>query len=85
MTVTLLYFASTREAVGVDFEVRELPSSVQTPREVAEWLSRLGANYAAAFADPAKLRCALDQVMAPLDAPLGTPGEIAFFPPVTGG
>jgi molybdopterin synthase sulfur carrier subunit len=74
-----------REAVGGDGEERELPASLQTPRDVTRWLSGLGENYAAAFAEPDRLRCAIDQVMAPLDAPLGTPREIAFFPPVTGG
>lgn len=85
MTVTLLYFASVREAVGMDAEERELPASLSTPHAVADWLTGLGANYAQAFADRIRLRCAIDQVMAPLDAPLGTPREIAFFPPVTGG
>jgi molybdopterin synthase sulfur carrier subunit len=31
------------------------------------------------------VRIALDQAMSPEDAPLREGGEVAFFPPVTGG
>lgn len=83
--VTLLYFASVREAIGSGEEVLDVPGSVSTPRELIGWLAGQGAGYATAFAAPEKLRCAIDQVMAALDAPLGNPREVAFFPPVTGG
>jgi sulfur-carrier protein len=41
--------------------------------------------HGAAFADPARLRAAVDQVFVPLDAVLGSAREVAIFPPVTGG
>lgn len=82
---TLLYFAGVREAIGFGEEQAALPPEAKTPRKVADWLSQRGQGYAAAFADPSRLRCAVDQVMTPLDAPLCEPNEIAFFPPVTGG
>jgi sulfur-carrier protein len=85
MAVTLLFFARVREAVGHGSEVRELPETVTTPVALASWLAGQGAGYAEAFADPSRLRCAVDQVMVAMDAPLGQPKEIAFFPPVTGG
>ena len=85
MQVRLLYFAWVREAVGVDGETVDVPSDVGTPADLIDWLARRGDGYAAAFADPERLRCAIDQVMVTLDAPLGSPQEIAFFPPVTGG
>ena len=83
--VTLLYFASVREAIGMGEEIRELPETVSTPRELLAWLASLGEGYARAFATPQKLRCAIDQVMTALDSPLGAAEEVAFFPPVTGG
>ena len=83
--VTLLYFSSVREAIGFGEEVRDLPESVLTSRDLINWLSTLGEGYAQAFATPEKLRCAIDQVMAPLDTPLRDAKEIAYFPPVTGG
>ena len=85
MQVRLLYFAWVREAVGVDGETADVPSGVATAADLIDWLATRGDGYAAAFADPAKLRCAVDQVMVTLDAPLGAPKEVAFFPPVTGG
>lgn len=83
--VTLLYFASVREILGRDTEDRELPEDVETARDLMQWLITLDEHYARAFALPDKLRCAIDQTMAPLDAPISGATEIAFFPPVTGG
>lgn len=85
MRVTLLYFASVREAIGTGEEMHDVPNAVSTPRDLMAWLATLGEAYALAFSAPEKLRCAIDQAMAALDAPLGDPTEIAFFPPVTGG
>jgi molybdopterin synthase sulfur carrier subunit len=85
MRVTLLYFASVREAIGTGEEVRDLPDAVSTPRSLMAWLATLGEGYALAFSRPEKLRCAIDQAMAAPDALLGEAKEIAFFPPVTGG
>ena len=81
----IVYFAWVREQVGVPEETVDLPDKVATAADLASWLAARGGGYASAFADPSKLRCALDQMAAPLSAPLGSATEIAFFPPVTGG
>lgn len=86
MAITFVYLAWVREKVGVAEEIVEtLPTNVGTPAALAHWLAARGGGYANAFADAARLRCAVDQQMTAMDAPLGSPGEIAFFPPVTGG
>jgi sulfur-carrier protein len=85
MRVQILYFARLREAVGKDADQLHLPDAVTTPTLLADWLGTLGPGYAEAFADRTRLRCAVDQTMVALDAPFGSPQEIAFFPPVTGG
>ena len=85
MVVTLLFFARVREAIGHASEQLDLPHGVATPAALSEWLAGRGGGYAEAFADPSRLRCAIDQVMVAMDSPLGNPNEIAFFPPVTGG
>jgi sulfur-carrier protein len=86
VAVTLLYLAWVREKVGIAQEVIEsLPSGIDTPAALAAWLQQRGEGYAAAFADLSRLRCAVDQQMMAMDAALGSPHEIAFFPPVTGG
>jgi len=51
---------------------------------VADLIAR-DERYAAAFADLAALRVALDQQLAGFDAPLAGAREVAFFPPMTGG
>jgi sulfur-carrier protein len=84
-SVTLLYFAWVRDAIGLDSEQVELPLKCETPKDITAWLKSRGGGYAAAFADDTRIRCAVDQTMANLDAPIGAAREIAFFPPVTGG
>jgi len=85
MTRTILYFAWVREQVGVADESLVLPQGVETLAELAAWLGARGGGYTQAFANPGKLRAALDQQIVPLTTPIARAREIAFFPPVTGG
>ncbi len=81
----LVYFARVREAIGFDAEERELPADIQTIGECLTWLAGQGENYATAFADPSRLRFALDQQMVWEETLLEGASELAIFPPVTGG
>jgi sulfur-carrier protein len=81
MRVSILYFAWVREAVGKEGETLDIPDDLTTLGDVAHWL----ASQYPVFADQARLRGAVDQVMAKMDAPISGAREIAFFPPVTGG
>ncbi len=81
----LLYFAWLRERIGVDGEAVTLLASDTSAAALAERLRARGGGYAEAFADLSRVRCAVDQTMVALDAPLDAAREIAFFPPVTGG
>lgn len=81
----LLYFAWVREAVGAGHESVDPPETVRTVADLAAWLAARSPGHAAALADPARLRAAIDQRFVPLDAPLGDAREVALFPPVTGG
>jgi sulfur-carrier protein len=85
MEVTILYFASVREAVGLAEERLTLPPGSSTPAALLQWLKGRSAAHAAAFSRTDKLRCAVDQVMVPMESAFVAPKEIAFFPPVTGG
>ncbi|MGD9543146.1 MAG: molybdopterin converting factor subunit 1 [Methylocystis sp.] len=80
-----LYFAWVRERIGVAEEDIAPPADVATVRQLIEWLSARGEGYAAAFANPATIRAAVDKMHATADAPIGAAREIAFFPPMTGG
>lgn len=81
----LRYFAWVRERVGQAEETIELPSEVTNVAELMDWLSARDEGYAAAFAEPAVIRAAIDQDHVPHDAPLAGAREVAFFPPMTGG
>jgi len=81
----VLYFAWLREKTGVGQEELSPPAEVNTPRALAAWLAGRGPGHAAAFANMALIRCAVDREFVDLDATLGAAAEVAFFPPVTGG
>ncbi|WP_319826173.1 molybdopterin converting factor subunit 1 [Thalassovita sp.] len=79
----ILYFAWVRERIGIPREKVETDAAT-----VADLVAELRARedrYAAAFADLAALRVAVDQELADFDAPLAGAREVAFFPPMTGG
>jgi molybdopterin synthase sulfur carrier subunit len=83
--VTLLYFAWVRQKVGTSEEQIDLPAGVVTVGDLTAHLKSRGGGYADAFADPARLRAAVDQEHVSFDAPVDSAEEVAFFPPVTGG
>lgn len=82
MNVQILYFASVREAMGRDGQLCDLPDTLITLGDLADWFVAQGH---AVFANRDKLRAAIDQTMAKFDTPIAGAREIAFFPPVTGG
>lgn len=80
-----VYFASVRERIGLTEEEIEPPAGVATVAELIGWLSTRGEGYAAAFANAATIRAAIDRSHARPDSPIRKAREIAFFPPMTGG
>ncbi len=82
---TILYFAWVRDAVGVGEEVVHIPDDVTTVGALATYLAMRSDGHARAFADPDRLRAAVDLGMVGFDASIAGAKEIAFFPPVTGG
>lgn len=83
--VTLLYFASLREAVGVSREQVSLASGSSTVSAVVEELRQRDARWTEAFAPDKTWRVAVNQQMANASTPVRAGDEVAFFPPVTGG
>ncbi|GAA4214901.1 molybdopterin converting factor subunit 1 [Sphingomonas endophytica] len=81
----LLYFAWVRERIGLAEEDVMPPADVATVADLVAWLAPRSPGHAAAFADPARLRAAVDQAFVPLDTPVAGAREVAIFPPVTGG
>lgn len=83
--VTIAYFAWVRERMGVAEERLALPAGVADVAALVAWLAARDERGARAFAEPARIRAAVDGVMAGPDAPLANVREVALFPPVTGG
>lgn len=81
----LLYFAWVRQRIGLAEEEVTPPASVLTVGELVEWLKGRGPGYAAAFANPAVVKAAVNQEFARPDRRLAPGDEIALFPPMTGG
>jgi molybdopterin synthase sulfur carrier subunit len=78
LSVTVLYFASLRDAAGVASETLPQPASLR------ELYASLKLRHALPFAAES-LRVAVDGAFCGWDAPVGEGAEIAFIPPVSGG
>jgi molybdopterin synthase sulfur carrier subunit len=85
MTITILYFAGLREALGSSRESVALPAGVDTAGALRAWLRQRGGAWAEQLAEGRVLRVAVDQAVADPGTPLRAGAEVAFFPPVTGG
>lgn len=81
--IDVLYFAWVRERIGLPKE--RIETTAVTVADLVEELKAREERYEAAFADLRALRVAVDQELTGFDAPLDGVGEVAFFPPMTGG
>jgi molybdopterin synthase sulfur carrier subunit len=78
LSVTVLYFASLRDAAGVASE------SLPRPDSLRALYDSLRARHALPL-PPERLRVAIDGAFCAWDAPVPEGAEIAFIPPVSGG
>lgn len=85
MQLTVLYFASLREQLGRSREVVDVPDDVRTVGDFRTWLLARGEPFATVLARGRAVRMAVNQQMAGEDVALVASGEVACFPPVTGG
>ncbi|MBE7196494.1 MAG: molybdopterin converting factor subunit 1 [Parafilimonas terrae] len=81
----LVYFAWVRERIGRAEEVLDPPPEVTTVADLIGWLRGRGEEYAYAFENTGVVRAAIDKSHAKPETPIAGAGEIAFFPPMTGG
>ncbi|MGF1694933.1 molybdopterin synthase sulfur carrier subunit [Vibrio lamellibrachiae] len=80
--IKVLFFAQTRELVGVDSV--ELDATFDTVEQVRAHLVQQEGKWDIAL-EQGKLLAAVNQSIVPLDSSIVDGDEIAFFPPVTGG
>ena len=79
MKITVLYFASLRDAAGTDAETVELGTS-----DARELYATLRSRHAFPL-DASRLRVAVNGEFTEWSHPLSDGDEIAFLPPVSGG
>lgn len=80
--INVLFFAQTRELVGV--ERVQLPAEFDTAEAIRQHLSLQGGKWQLAL-ESGKLLVAINQSLSPINSPVKSGDEVAFFPPVTGG
>jgi molybdopterin synthase sulfur carrier subunit len=85
MNINLRFFASVRETLGTSSEALAVPADVTTVGAVRALLVARGGAWAEVLGEGRALRMAFNQVMCAPETPLLEGGEVAFFPPVTGG
>ncbi len=83
--IKVRYFAWVRERIGKAEEEIEAPAAIATVAELMAWLADQGEHYAYAFENPKVIRAAIDRNHVQSEARIEGAGEIAFFPPMTGG
>jgi sulfur-carrier protein len=83
MNIQLKFFASIREGIGRSDEA--WVTQAATVGEVRDELIARGGVYAQVLSRERVLRCAFNHTMVVDNTPITEGGEVAFFPPVTGG
>ena len=84
-TLTLVYLARLREALGAASERIELPAGVTTVDALRSWLAARGGAWATELAPGRAVRIAVNHDIATPDTAVRPGDEVALFPPVTGG
>ncbi|MFO0658655.1 MAG: molybdopterin converting factor subunit 1 [Polyangiaceae bacterium] len=82
MKLSILYFAMTRDLVGLDSEVVEVDDSIRTIGEISSWLER---HHNALAGRMKGIRLARNEAFASHDELLTEGDTIALIPPVSGG
>lgn len=82
--LSLLYFASLGEKLGVDKESIALENDTPTIAALKNQLAARGDTWAKLLHDKST-RCAVNQAIANDNTALHNGDDVAFFPPVTGG
>lgn len=80
--IKVLFFAQTRELLGVDELMVE--GNFDTAESLRQHLAAQGNRWALAL-EKGKLLVAINQCLMPLESAVRSGDEVAFFPPVTGG
>ncbi len=85
LPVTVRYFASVREGLGMGQEMIDLPDTIATVGDFFDWMRSRGPAYDAALSKELRVRAAVDRLHANHETSVRNAEEIAIFPMMTGG
>jgi molybdopterin synthase sulfur carrier subunit len=81
----LKYFAWIAEIIDKREESLEIPSEIETIRQLIDYLSSIDEAHKKAFEKRKNIKFAVDQVLVNENDLISKADEVAFFPPMTGG
>jgi len=84
MQIKILYFGRPSENLKLSDETVEVSESVKTLGALLQWLRARGDNWAQELSE-SRVRCAINQEFADMNAPIKTNDEVAVFSPISGG
>jgi sulfur-carrier protein len=84
MQIKILYFGRPGENLKLADETVEISESVKTLGELLAWLRGRGDNWERELAE-SRVRCAINQEFAVMNAPIKANDEVAVFSPISGG
>ena len=84
-TISVLYFASLREALQCEQEQVSLPAAAPTVAQLIEQLVQGRDESWQQLQDPQQVLVAVNQRIVDRSTSLSGGDEVAFFPPMTGG
>ncbi len=85
MKLTIKYFASIREQLGVAQEIVDIDAQHINVKSLRKQLIASSPRFAEALHEEKPVRVAVNQEMVTGSFVIRQDSEIAFFPPVTGG
>ena len=84
MKIKILYFGRPSENLKLSDEMVEVSANVKTLGELLAWLRTRGDMWAQELTEN-RVRCAINQEFAGMDAPVNANDEVAVFSPISGG
>ncbi|MDH4395143.1 MAG: molybdopterin converting factor subunit 1 [Limnobacter sp.] len=85
MNITVRFFASLKEQMGVDRLQLDTAFEPRTVAGLKAFLCVHNAQFGNSVQQIGRIRAAVNQDMADEDTAIPAAAEVAFFPPVTGG
>jgi molybdopterin synthase sulfur carrier subunit len=84
MKIKILYFGRPSESLKLADETVEVAANIKTLGELLAWLRARGDNWAQELTE-SRVRCAINQEFAGMDAAINANDEVAVFSPISGG